>query len=327
MSNNIRFQIIDNDEELYSVENSRMSQMPQLNKDTHDTNKPNEYKITSNIKNNENVKSFDFETYRMKQHEPIKICILTPCFGGQCHVNFVTCLMKTVELFQQLGIHHRIEFCKNDSLVSRARNNLIARAMSDRSVTHVLFIDNDITWFPADIIKLISADKEVIGGIYPLKMYDWPKIKDSHFIPNTLKRKNDSDLRDRISDEKMIKYNLLKYNVNYLEPVLHIENNIARVKHIATGFMLLKRECISKMMGSYKETKYTDDVGFLENHENEMAYALFDCGVREGHYFSEDWLFCDRWSKIGGNIWIDVTVNLTHTGPEDFEGSYISSIL
>jgi hypothetical protein len=310
---NIKFQIIDDDSELYSVETDPIT------------------KILDTVKNTLNVKPetkpFDIETYKMQQSVPIKICILTPCYAGQCHVNYVISLMNTIDLFQKIGIGYSIEFCKNDSLVSRARNNLIARAMSDYAVTHILFIDNDITWFPADIIKLLLSDKEVVGGIYPLKTYDWSKIKDPRFIQETLNRKNSSDLRDRISDEKMLKYNLLKYNVNYLEPILHIEQNLARVKHIATGFMMLKRGCIETMMNMHKETKYKDDVGFLQENENDMAYALFDCGVREGHYFSEDWLFCDRWTKLGGNIWIDVTVNLTHTGPEDFEGSYVSSII
>ena len=47
--------------------------------------------------------------------------------------------------------------------------------------THFLFIDNDITWDPVDIFKLLLADKDLIGGIYPLKSYEWNKLlKDSN---------------------------------------------------------------------------------------------------------------------------------------------------
>ena len=74
------------------------------------------------------------------------------------------------------------------------------------------------------------------------------------------------------------------------------------------------------MQLSYSSTKYTDDNGFL-------SYALFDGGVVNGKYLSEDWMFCDRWKKIGGSLWIDVSINLTHTGIEDFQGSLISSLL
>ena len=113
------------------------------------------------------------------------VCILTPCYGSVCFVNYVHCLLRTKEIFQHFNIKLKIEFCKNDSLVSRARNNLIAKAMTHIDVTHIMFIDNDITWDPINIIKLIIANKPVIGGIYPLKNYDWDKIIDNkHSIFN-----------------------------------------------------------------------------------------------------------------------------------------------
>ena len=90
---------------------------------------------------------------------------------------------------------------------------------------------------------------------------------------------------------------------------------------------MIQRQVIEKMMLSYPSTKYVDDVGFLHGIENDNAFALFDCGVEDGHYFSEDWLFCSRWSKMGGSIYVDVSINLMHTGIEDYKGCYISSII
>ena len=97
--------------------------------------------------------------------------------------------------------------------------------------------------------------------------------------------------------------------------------------HVATGFMLIKRNAIEKMITEYSSTKYTDDVNFLKPEENKYAYALFECGVENDKYLSEDWMFCNRWRKIGGDIFIDITVNLDHTGICDYKGSYASSIL
>jgi hypothetical protein len=206
--------------------------------------------------------------------------------------------------------------------------------MYDKSMTHVIFIDNDITWDPMDVIKLILNEKELVGGIYPLKNYDWSKLVsdpqnpyNTNVIQQWLKKKNESQLKNIVSDERMIQHNLLKYNVNYLENVLEIDNNLAKVKHLATGFMMIRRNVLTKMMEKFPSTKYVDDVNFLRPEENEFAYALFDCGVEEGHYLSEDWLFCSRWKNMGNEIWIDVSIQLTHTGLEDYCGSYISSII
>lgn len=263
-----------------------------------------------------------------------KLYILTPCYNGMCYVNYMTCLMNTIELFRSVGFPLQIEFCKGDSLIPRARNNLIARAMNDPKMTHVMFIDNDITWNPIDIFKLILADKHLIGGIYPLKNYNWSKLisdpqnpYNSNIIQSIIQRKNNSQLKDLISDEDMVKFNLLSYNVNYLDSFLSIERNLAKVRHAPTGFLMIQREVFEQMFLAFPSTKYVDDVHFLKEEENKYAYALFDCGVEDGHYFSEDWLFCYRWSKMEGEVFIDVSINLTHTGIEDYAGSYISSLV
>lgn len=260
--------------------------------------------------------------------------ILTPCYGGTCFVNYMISLMATIEFFNKIGFPICTEFCKNDSLVSRARNNLVAKAMANPATTHILFIDSDISWDPLDIIKLVLSGKPLVGGIYPLKKYNWDKLlKDpqnpfnTNVVQSILNRKNASQLASLITDETTIQSNLLKYNVNYLETTLCIENNLAKVRHIATGFMMFERKVIENMSMAFPETKYVDDVGFLSGKENDFAYALFDCGVIDNHYFSEDWMFCHRWRNLGGNIFVEVSINLTHIGIEEYRGCYIASII
>ena len=308
----------------YTVVDDENVSYSQTNNSMNDTEKVN------------NISINEFETAVnnfVKEKNP-KLAILTPCFGSICYVNYVGCIISTIELLTKFNIPVKIHFCRNDSLVPRARNNLIAKAMNNEDTTHMLFIDNDISWDPVSILKLLMADKHIVGGVYPLKNYNWSKlIKDplnpynSNIIQQWLETKNKSQLKNILTDEECVQNKLLNYNVNYLSNVLSIENNLSKVKHTATGFMLIKRETISKMMEAFPSTKYVDDVNFLIPEENKYAYALFDCGVEEGHYFSEDWLFCDRWTKMGGDVFIDVTINLSHTGIEDYKGCYISTII
>ena len=264
----------------------------------------------------------------------IKLCILTPCFGDICHTGYVTSLLETVNTLNSLKIDHVIEFCRNDSLVTRARNNLIARAMNDSEITHFMFIDNDIQWGAEEIIKLLCHDKNIIGGVYPIKKYKWDKIlhKDPitdeyNSISKIQQRKTKSEFTNAISDNNYIMHNLVDYNFNYLDKQIRVINNTVKVKHIATGFMLIKRHVIESMIEAFPSTKYTDDVNFLTSDENKYAYALFDCSVENGTYCSEDWVFCNRWRNMKGNIYIDVTISLTHTGIEDYKGLYMSSII
>lgn len=265
-----------------------------------------------------------------------KVClyILTPHYGGMCYVNYMNSLIATIKHMDELGIELHIEGCNNDSLVSRARNNLVAKAMSNPNTTHILFIDNDITWDTNSILKLLIADKPIVGGIYPLKRYNWNKLinansdtQDPNIIKNWIDRKNQSMFKDAINDVNLIQHKLLSYNLNIATNTLHVHNNLTTVRHIATGFMMIKRKVIEKMNQAFPSTKYVDDVGFLLPEENAYAYALFDCGVEDGHYLSEDWMFCNRWTNMGGEIHVEVTINLNHTGPENYSGCYLASVL
>jgi hypothetical protein len=236
--------------------------------------------------------------------------------------------MKTKEVFEHYNIPVKIEFCKNDSLVTRARNNLIAKAMSDPDITHFMFIDNDITWDPINIIKLLIANKPISGGVYPLKNYNWEKLANNpDLIKERIEKKNNSRVKNIMDDDLLVQYSLLNYNLNYIGPEIKIEKNLTEVKHVATGFMMIKRAVIEKMSEAFPYTKYTDDVNYLEEHENQYAYALFDCGVEDGHYLSEDWMFCNRWRKLGGKIYVDVSINLSHTGIEQYNGSFLSTLI
>jgi hypothetical protein len=314
---NINFEVMDDETEIFSKETHNTVAEPSLQS----------AEVASTLSIGEKIAEY------VKKHSPC-LYILTPCYGGQCFVNYVHCLMATFDLFRKLGIEIKIEFCKNDSLVSRARNNLVARAMHNPKMTHFIFIDADISWDPMDIVKLILADKQLVGGIYPLKHYEWKDLVvdktnpyNSNVIQSWINRKNQSQFKDAISDEALVQQKLLKYNVNYLGTTLNIDQNLAEVRHLATGFMMVKRDVIEKMGKGYPSTKYTDDVQFLRPEENEYAFALFDCGVEDGHYLSEDWLFCERWRKMGGRIFIDVSISLTHTGTEDYRGCYIASLI
>ena len=281
-----------------------------------------------NIVSEQTPETFQLRVASFVEKTKPVLYILTPCYGSMCYVNYTICLIHTLNLLKTLNIQVMVEFCRNDSLVSRARNNLVAKAMTNRSTTHILFIDTDITWEPWDIVKLILDDQSIVGGVYPLKRYGWEKlINEPDACKKWVAKKKEFPILKAHSDEQIIQHNLLKYNINHVGPNMAITQNLAEVRHLATGFMMIKRKTIERMMEAFPSTKYIDDVSFLDPAENEFAYALFDCGVEDGHYLSEDWLFCNRWRNLGGKVFVNVGINLTHSGIEDFKGGFMTSFL
>lgn len=298
----------------------------------NNTNNTDNTDNTDNNKLNINYNNINLEQELITQlkifthDKKFALAILTPCYGGLCHSTYTLSLINTIRLFESCNFSIKLYFLNNDSLVSRARNNLIGLAMLDQSITHFIFIDSDIVWNPYDIIKLILSDKSIIGGVYPKKNYKFDKII---LNPSTITEwiMNKNKIAPNISDHTIVKNNLLEYNLNYLSPNVQINNNIIEVKHLATGFMLIKREVIELMIQKFPETKYTDDTGFIKPENSIYTFALFDCGVIENSYYSEDWLFCHRWRSLGGNIYVDISIDLEHIGTETFQGSLIRNLL
>ncbi len=319
MSNPVRYTIIEEDSEQASTlapnTNIKLSETPAPVQGPMPSAQP------------ESIESI-FRKY-VAEKKP-NLIIMTPCYNSTVFVSYMQSLISTLFMCKDFGVTANVVFCRNDSLVSRARNNLVAKAMHNADATHFLFIDADITWNPIDVIKLLLADKPLVGGIYPIKNYKWDTITSQH--PHTgleaIKARHKKNMfKDTMSETDFIKTNLLRYNINYESATLSVEKNLTKVKHLATGFMMIHRSVFEMMFKAFSYTKYTDDVSFLAGDENKHAYALFDCGVENDHYYSEDWMFCHRWQKMGGEIFVDVTISLDHTGIETFNGCYLASVI
>ena len=83
--------------------------------------------------------------------------------------------------------------------------------------------------------------------------------------------------------------------------------------YAGTGFMLIKRARLERMITAYPETQIRlAHVYPRAEKQSPNQYALFDCMIEPGSniYLSEDFAFCRRWRQIGGKIWLDTESRL-----------------
>lgn len=206
-----------------------------------------------------------------------------PCYGGMVSEPTMTSFLRFTILAGQAGLNWSLDTMVNESLVTRARNNLMAKMMTNKDATHFMFIDADIRFQPESILQMMAHEKDVIGGLYPKKA-----------LP-------------------------VSYVIN-LKPETKIQGDIFTVDTMGTGFLMFKRHVYEKLIAAHPECKYVDDVGLGKQYEP-MMYSIFDCQIDErGHYLSEDWLFCRRWQKINGEIWAHSKVLLNHVGHYEYAG-------
>ena len=206
-----------------------------------------------------------------------------PCYGGMITEPCFTSFLRFILMASKMNLQWSLDTMVNESLVTRARNNLMAKMMTNTAATHFMFIDADIRFQPEAIFQMIATDKDVIGGLYPKKA-----------LP-------------------------ISYVIN-VKPGTVIQNDIFPVDTMGTGFMMFKRHVYEKLCAAHPECKYVDDVGLGKQYEPTM-FSIFDTEIDEkGHYLSEDWTFCRRWAKIGGEIYAHAKVLLNHSGHYEFAG-------
>ena len=247
-----------------------------------------------------------------------KFFVATPCYGGQLNEPYFRSVIKLMTFFN----HHQIPLAfgtiANESLVTRARNVLLAYFLNS-DYTHLLFIDADIEFQTEDVLKLYAHDKDVVVGAYPKKGVAWDKIKSNLA---------DSSNKDKVFTDREIAAMGSDYAINFkfvnkeLKQIA-VENGLIKLHDAGTGFMMIRRDAILKMIKAYPEFKYNNDVNISDPNMKEHFYAMFDTMIDpvDRRYLSEDYTFCRRWQEIGGDIWLDPSISLNHYGHFCFQGN------
>jgi hypothetical protein len=214
-----------------------------------------------------------------------RVHMCMPCYGGQLTESTFMSYIKWSNMARQLGIDWTVETMTNESLISRARNTLTAKFLATEGSTHLMFIDADIGWEPWHLLVMLDQQKDVIGGLYPMKS-----------LP-------------------------IKWCVNGIpgqENGTPDNPNLVEVTKTGTGFMLIKRDVFEKLDAHPAVKPFANDIG-LDPALNKYMKTYFDTAVREGRYYSEDWTFCENWRDIGGQVFVDKRVLLRHTGTYVFD--------
>jgi hypothetical protein len=219
----------------------------------------------------------------------------------------------------QYGIDVKFSFLFNESLITRARNYLVDEFLNRSDCSHMLFIDSDINFNPQDVIAMLALDRDVIGGPYPKKAIKWTNIKKAVQMHPDI----EPGVLEKLTGDYV--FNPVKGTAQFSvsEPL--------EVMEIGTGFMMIKREVFPKFAEQYPHLKYKPDhVGQAHFDGSRYIHAYFDTvidsvdsivGGGSERYLSEDYMFCQMWRKMGGQIYLCPWMKTQHIGTYAFTGN------
>jgi hypothetical protein len=242
------------------------------------------------------------------------ILIGTPCYGGLVTHVYMQSVLQLIAYGSARGTLFTLGLLAHDSLVPRARNTLMAKFLDTPSLTHLMFIDADISFPPEAVGRLLDFDQDVVAGMYPLKVIHWPQV---------------AKHAGAASVQELPHTGLNYVGIPCEGEELEQRGGFVTGSYAGTGFMLIKRSAAEKMIAAYPEMQYKQAQTYPPPKERSAnLFNLFDCIVdpETGTYLSEDFTFCRRWRKIGGTIWLDRETKLTHVGNFAFEGDPADSV-
>ena len=213
-------------------------------------------------------------------------------------------------------------FESNVSLITRARNDMVAYYLALSPCEYFMFIDSDIGFDYRDIIKMVKTQKKIIGATYPKKMMNWNTI---YQFANLNVAKTEPELESMSYSYAHSFGDKSKSNRDAFEKGTEGKfKGIFEVNYMPTGFLLIHRSVLLEMIKYYPDLRYK-----VANHRWDDrvkdGYAFFtDMIIDDGDYISEDFGFCHKWKKVDKNnkIYLYSDINLVHNGVHNYSGNY-----
>lgn len=205
------------------------------------------------------------------------ILIGTPAYGGMVYMDFVHSLLS----YQKAGIQFTLATLGNESLITRARNTLLSMFHHRPDLTHLLFLDADVSLSAESVQMMLEQQCDVIGA------------------PVALKGRNAQGGRI--------------FNIGR---VVGESGPMILVDRIGTAALMLSRRAVTALVDDaiahgrvYERMKtLRGDAGPA------IHYDVFSVGVHEGEYLSEDYWACKSLRRLGFDICVLPDIVTQHHG-------------
>jgi len=184
-------------------------------------------------------------------------------------------LMTMIRFTQNAGIEVVLEKVKRGYPGWQNSGPLVTH-MLKTDATHSFSAADDMLYPPNTIIRLLSANKDIISGIYR-KCYS-TILQPANYCTSV--------------EEWQEKYN---------------SRGVFETQYCAGYTMLAKREVFEKMIIDYPEVAYVTD-----GYPDEIHYGLTLPFIEDKRAFQDDWAFSIRAKRSGFKIWTDYGCTCKH---------------
>jgi hypothetical protein len=205
----------------------------------------------------------------------MKVVFCTPT-REKPHDAWLAAMERMCPALDAKGVEHSAVFEVGSAYISWARANMLHKALATDAEFFV-FLDDDLSWWPEDMLKLLETEGDVVSGTYRFRHEEEEYMGDWHRNPDQ-------------------------------RPVVRTGDRAIKARMVPAGFLKVSRGCIRGLMRKFPELCF----GAPER----QAFDLFNHGAHVGgvldaRWWGEDYAFAHRWGQIG-SLWLVPDLNIDH---------------
>lgn len=219
-----------------------------------------------------------------------RICLGLLSYDGNITARTSMCLAQAVMQCAAQGWGFTYILREGDSMVARGRSFIASQFLENpasANCTDLVFVDTDLSWDGNEFIRLCSHDVDVVGGAYPYK--------------------------DESGD----------FPLRWGHSPIEEENSLWGVQAVTPGFLRISRRALEKISREKPWLEFND----RGNAQGQRSWMFFDNIHRPSGIYDEGYIFCEHWRSVGGKVWLDPHLNITHIGRKAFNHGTIGGWL
>lgn len=219
------------------------------------------------------------------------IFVALPSYEGKIYCDTADAVIREVFAAHQKGIQFVPQFRINNMMSAMVRNWMVGKFL-EGNLSHMAFVDWDVHFPTGTLVRLMERDVDICGAAYPFRSdpVDFPMAwlgAPGSPIYMVNPKTNERD-----------------------------DKGLVEVSGIPTGCLVIKRECLEKMIALRPDLEY-----FEPSLPDKKAYSLFEWVRKEKLIYTEDFAFCYLARECGYRVWLDPDIDMMHVGPKQFKGN------
>jgi hypothetical protein len=237
--------------------------------------------------------------------------------GGVIKSKTTATLVLLMRQLTRRGI--QAEFLNLDSSdIVYARNFYARLVLESPTLDGLLFVDSDMQFRPALVMRMIKLDCGVVATAYPKRALNMDQFAQEMAAANQFSPKAKAKAL-----AETYQYTVVPSWTSPKVGRMQVEDGFAKMAAAGMGCTLIAKAALQAMIDGGAVQPRRD---IIEGVRQE-SWGFFDCMTVDGVTLSEDFSFCYRWTRLlGRDLWVNVDEVVTHLGDFAYQARYLDRL-